>query len=148
MVILHVQHHSLQWRHNEYDGVSINQPHDFLFDRLFRLRPNKTSKLRWPINFPHKWPVARKMFPFDDVIMTADGFTTQRPSSQNTAFSVSGRLTHYDLKRNEQHFADDMIIFLATEQNISPSLSVESMWRIHKTWDFFAQKKIVPRNQL
>ena len=25
---------------------------------------------RWPVNFPHKWPVTRKIFPFDDVIMT------------------------------------------------------------------------------
>ena len=24
---------------------------------------------RRPVNSPHKWPVARKMFPFDDVIM-------------------------------------------------------------------------------
>ena len=24
---------------------------------------------RWPVNFPHKGPVTRKMFPFDDVIM-------------------------------------------------------------------------------
>ena len=24
---------------------------------------------RWPVNFPHKWPVTQKMFPFDDVIM-------------------------------------------------------------------------------
>ena len=24
---------------------------------------------RWPVNSPHKWPVSRKMFPFDDVIM-------------------------------------------------------------------------------
>ena len=24
---------------------------------------------RWPRNSPHKWPVTRKMFPFDDVIM-------------------------------------------------------------------------------
>ena len=24
---------------------------------------------RWPMNSPHKWPVTRKMFPFDDVIM-------------------------------------------------------------------------------
>ena len=39
----------------------------------------KTSKLRvtglcvgihrWPVNSPHKWPVTRKMFPFNDVIM-------------------------------------------------------------------------------
>ena len=25
---------------------------------------------RWPVNSPRKWPVTRKMFPFDDVIMT------------------------------------------------------------------------------
>ena len=24
---------------------------------------------RWPVNSPHKWPVMRKIFPFDDVIM-------------------------------------------------------------------------------
>ena len=27
---------------------------------------------RGPVNFPHKWPVTRKMFPFDDVIMEWD----------------------------------------------------------------------------
>ena len=25
---------------------------------------------RGPVNSPHKWPATRKMFPFDDVIMT------------------------------------------------------------------------------
>ena len=25
---------------------------------------------RRPVNSPHKWPVTRKMFPFDDVIMS------------------------------------------------------------------------------
>ena len=28
---------------------------------------------RWPVNSPHKWPVTRKMFPFDDVIVYCDG---------------------------------------------------------------------------
>ena len=27
---------------------------------------------RWPLNFPHKWPVTQKMFPFDDIIMDLD----------------------------------------------------------------------------
>ena len=27
---------------------------------------------RWPVNSPHKWPVTRKMFPFDAVIMIAE----------------------------------------------------------------------------
>ena len=49
--------------------------------RLFRHRSKKTSKLRVtglcagnsPVNSPHKWPVTRKMFPFDDVIMKTLG---------------------------------------------------------------------------
>ena len=70
---------TLQWRHNEQDGVSKHRPHDCLLNRLSRRRSKKTSKLRvtglcegihrWPVNSPHKGPVARKMFPFDDVIM-------------------------------------------------------------------------------
>ena len=50
---------------------------------LFGRRSKKTSKLRvtgfmrgihrGPVNSPHKWPVAQKMFPFDDVIMSRNG---------------------------------------------------------------------------
>ena len=29
---------------------------------------------QWPVNFPHKEPVTRKMFPFDDVIMGGPSF--------------------------------------------------------------------------
>ena len=68
---------SLHWRHNDHDGVSNHQPHGCLLKHLFRRRSKKTSKLRvtglcvWGIhrNSPHKGPVTRKMFPFDDVIM-------------------------------------------------------------------------------
>ena len=69
----------LQCCHNGHDGVSNHQPFECLLNRLFRRRSKKTSKLcltglmrgihRWPVNSPHKGPVARKMFPFDDVIM-------------------------------------------------------------------------------
>ena len=37
---------SLQWRHNERDGVSNHQFLDCLLYRLFRQRSEKTSKLR------------------------------------------------------------------------------------------------------
>ena len=37
---------TLQWRHNEYDGASIHQPHDCLLDGLFRRRSREASKLR------------------------------------------------------------------------------------------------------
>ena len=36
---------SLQWRHNEHDGVSNHQPYDCLLSRVFRRRSKKTSKL-------------------------------------------------------------------------------------------------------
>ena len=70
---------TLHWRHNDHDSVSNHQPHGCLLNRLFRRRSKKTSKLRvtglcvgnspGPVNSPHKGPVTRKMFPFDDVIM-------------------------------------------------------------------------------
>ena len=69
----------LQWRPNGLDGVSDHQPYDCLLSRLFSHRSKKASKLRItglcagnsPVTgeFPHKGPVTRKMFPFDDVIM-------------------------------------------------------------------------------
>ena len=71
---------TLRWRHNEHDGVSNHQPRGCLLNRLFRRRSKKTTKLRvtglcvgnspGPVNSPHKGPVTRKMFPFDDVIMS------------------------------------------------------------------------------
>ena len=38
---------ALQWRHNGCDGVSNHQHYDCLFNRLFRHRSLKTSKLRF-----------------------------------------------------------------------------------------------------
>ena len=37
---------TLQWRHNERDGVSNHQPRDCLLNRLFGRRSKETSKLR------------------------------------------------------------------------------------------------------
>ena len=71
--------HALQWRHNGCDGVSNHQPHNCLLNRLFGRRRKKRAKLRvtghcagihrGPVNSPHKWPVTRIRFPFDDVII-------------------------------------------------------------------------------
>ena len=70
---------TLRWRHNGCDSVSNHQPRECLLRRLIRRTSKKTSKLRvtglcvgnspGPVNSPHKGPVTRKMFPFDDVIM-------------------------------------------------------------------------------
>ena len=80
---------TLLWRHNEPDGVSNHQPRDCLLNRLFGHRSKKTSKLRVTGlcagnspetgEFPaHKWPVTRKMFPFDDVIMESPSILWRR----------------------------------------------------------------------
>ena len=70
---------SLRWRHNGRDSVSNHQPYDCLLNRLFRRRSKKNQSSasmafvrgihRGPVNSPHKWPIVRKMFPFDDVIV-------------------------------------------------------------------------------
>ena len=76
--LIKTRHGFVRWRHNEHDGVSSHRRLDCLFSPLFRRRSKKASKLRVtglcdensPVigEFPHKWPVTRKMFPFDDVL--------------------------------------------------------------------------------
>ena len=70
---------ALQWRHNGHDGVSNHQPSVCLlrvFIRADQRKHQSSASLafvwgirRGPVNSPHKWPVRRKMFPFDDIIM-------------------------------------------------------------------------------
>ena len=77
-----MKYYALRWRHNDHAGVSNHQSHGCLLHRLFRRRWKKTSKLRvtglcagnspGPVNSPHKGPVTREMFPFDDVIMVTN----------------------------------------------------------------------------
>ena len=85
---------SLQWRHNEGDGVSNHQTHDSLLAIYSgadqRKHQSSASRAlcvgihRWPVNSPHKGSVARKMFPFDDVIICATGVVAMAtPGSAN-----------------------------------------------------------------
>ena len=79
IIFVYSQFVTLQGRHNGRESVSNYQPHDCLLSRLFRRRSRKYQSSaslafvrgihRGPVNCPHKWPVTRKMFPFDDVIM-------------------------------------------------------------------------------
>ena len=67
---------TLQWRHNGHNSVSNHQPRDCFLIHLFRRRSKKTSASlafvrgihRGPVNSPHKCPVTRKMFSFDDLL--------------------------------------------------------------------------------
>ena len=91
----------LKWRHNERGGVSNHLPYDCLLKPLFGRRSKKTSKLRVtgfcarnsPVTgeFPpppppkKKGPVTRKIFPFDDVIMSSWLCCMQRRIVKNRA---------------------------------------------------------------
>ena len=72
--------YALQWRHNEHNGFSNQQPHDCLLSRLFRRRSKNTSKLRVTALYEGNSPVTGefpaqrdgergKCFHFDDFIM-------------------------------------------------------------------------------
>ena len=43
---------------------------------------------QWPVNSPHKWPVTRKMFPFDDVIMLTRDKNSTIISTDNIMFGT------------------------------------------------------------
>ena len=91
----------LRWRHNDHDGGSNHQPHGCLLNRLFRRKSKITSKLRvtglyvgnlpGPVNSPHKGPVTRKMFPFDDVIMYHKVKTVSRQSYLSNRNPIPGK---------------------------------------------------------
>ena len=55
---------------------------------------------RWPVNSPHKRPVTRKMFPFDDVIMAVIAF--QAPSETTFLFTVISSVNHHRIQRVEK----------------------------------------------
>ena len=67
------------WRHNEYDGVSHHRltiVYSTVYSDAHQRKHQSSASLvfvrgihRGPVNSPRKWPVTRKMLPFDDVIM-------------------------------------------------------------------------------
>ena len=70
---------ALQRRHNGRDGVQITSltvVYSTVYSGADQGKHQSSASLafvrgihRSPVNSPHKWPVTRKMFPFDDVIM-------------------------------------------------------------------------------
>ena len=78
---------TVQWCHNERDSIimstiasqitSLTIVYSVVYSGVDQRKHQISASLafvrgihRWPVNSPHKWPVTRKMFPFDDVIMT------------------------------------------------------------------------------
>ena len=67
----------LRWRHNGHVAsqiTSLTIAYSSVYSGADQRKRSASLALvrgihRWPENFPHKWPVSRKMFPFDEVII-------------------------------------------------------------------------------
>ena len=116
-----VSHISLRWRHNGRDGVSNHHGASRLFTQPFiraHIKVNIKSSAslafvwgihRGPVNSPHKWPVTRKMFPFDDVIMAmislGNGLWGTKP--------LVGLMTPFVNERSKKPFSETWIEILS-----------------------------------
>ena len=132
---------SLQWSHNERDGVSNHQPHDCLLNHLFRRRSKKTPKPRVtglcvgnsPVTgeFPAQrasntenvsiWWRHHEYKASENNVTTTDQVTFWKMLGTTTMFSLGIKL-HFD-KRNLYHthinHSHDTATILLTNQNRS-----------------------------
>ena len=75
--------------------ISLTIVYSTVYSGADQSKPQSSASLafvwgihRRPVNSPHKWPVTRKMFPFDDVIMSC-GFPRKRPVMHRLQIDVS-----------------------------------------------------------
>ena len=123
------------WIHYHYDDVimetiasqitSLTSVYSTVYSGADQSKHQSSASLafvwgihRGPVNSPHKWPVTRKMFPFDDVIM-------------------------YELttKRNTPTIYRDCnsIWYITREVFLKATMTVKV--RYHCTWLYFQDKK-------
>ena len=79
---------TLQWRHNWRDSVSNHQPHSIVYPDADKRKHQSYALLA----FLRKWPVTRKMFPFDGVIM----LTVRYKGNDFSRCTVSAKHTFVD----------------------------------------------------
>ena len=93
---------------------------------------------RKPVNSPHKWPVTRKMFPFDDVIMGCQfpfqkydkpvGYETLRDCNHLPIFQCR---TGIKSVSREEIGTERLSARLGSEWDCSPLYSALSIYRSH-----------------
>ena len=113
---------SLQWRHDELDGVSSRQPRDCLLNRLFRHRSKKTSKLRVTSLCEGNSPVT-------------GGFLAQRASNAENGYA-SNRDAR-DLRRHRSHYDVTVMIWRHLMSYIVCWICWQTMmyiWREHNVF--------------
>ena len=154
---------SLQWRHNDHGGVSNYQPHGCLHNRLFRRISKKhqssaslafcTGNSLEPVNSPHKGPVTRKMFPFDDVIMIKD--SREMWVIYETKMYMLGRLILYHKRQSGDKMSPrwfwimiDHLIGLSWQKKITSILRVCTLRYIislYKMWSIPGRFNQLPK---
>ena len=110
---------SLRWRRNGRDGVS-NHCLTIVYSTVYSDVDQNIEALAfvrvihwWPVKSPQKWPVTRKMSPFDDVIM----ITTKRRVIKSSQLQAT--FFYIMTRRHYQHY----IIFVGEIHHQSPVVS-------------------------
>ena len=89
---------------------------------------------RGPVNSPHKWPVTRKMFPFDDVIMFLFQLCTMLRGGQATR--------HWNHEHQVPHLLGPMDQWIGYDDHESLAIKVHTVRNI-----FFRDQKVVISTQ-
>ena len=94
---------------------------------------------RWPVNSPHKRPVTRKMFPFDDVIMWSETCCVSYGHKRYTQLL----LISFEMSK-KNNFTNLAIHLLHTPQcTIQTELCTFLFWIMHRgMWDRWTQLSI------
>ena len=127
---------SLQWRHNERDGVSNHRRLDCLLNRLFRRRSTKPPKGNPPVTggFPSQRASKAEMCPFDYVIMIllSDGRATVWMSSQfinyNMKFSTTMTALRWESTLTSVLFLDNKPTNLSSGNDLCTQRLVRRHW--------------------
>ena len=87
---------------------------------------------RWPVNSPHKGPVTRNMFPFDDVIMRA-GHRQCWEQKPGNGFTEVIRATQYSMNATFQQASFDLLTKLVQTRVARKLYLGTSFWQFRLT---------------
>ena len=144
-----------QWRHNGRDTVSNHQRLHCLLNCLLSANQRKRQSSaslafvrgshRSPVNSPHKGPATRKMFYFDDVIMSwhANAFRITDPLWGESIGDRWFPLT----KGSNAELLCFLAVLVWTNNRIVGDLRSQHMWR-HCTWPIPGSRSQTPLRSL
>ena len=137
---------SVQWRHNECDGVFNHRRPDCLLSRLFRRRSMKISKLRVVGLYEGNWPVICE-FPAERANNAENVsiwwrhhvlFVRKRPGTKNKSYNIQlstqqGRVMNLCVSKLGHHCFRYWLVACSTQILSMSSLSI--VWKkISKMW--------------